>query len=151
VVTLAPGAGAVLVKVPVATPTPTPPVEVGPPAAAPTSGPAKPRRPVRRSSGKTAHTAGAEAPNDTKTTVGLTRAKVFGRVAGAVSGYTRVTVRRKRGGRWVTVRTAKDSVSKRGRYAGQIKPLPHGTYRVVASFEGTGTARPSRAKRTKRL
>jgi len=51
----------------------------------------------------------------------------------------------------VTVRRAKDSVSKRGKYSGEIKPLSRGTYRVIATFEGTGTARPSRAERTKSL
>ena len=78
----------------------------------------------------------------------LTRTKVFGRVAGAVSGFTRVTVQRKRGCRWVTVRRAKDSVSKRGKFSGEIKPLSRGTYRVIATFEGTGTAPPSRAELT---
>jgi hypothetical protein len=62
-----------------------------------------------------------------------------------------VTVQRKRGGKWVTLRRAKDSVSRRGRYSGDIKPLKRGTYRVIASFEGTGTASPSRTERNKKL
>jgi hypothetical protein len=56
-----------------------------------------------------------------------------------------VTVQRKRGNGWVTVRRAKDSVSKRGNFAGDITPLSRGTYRVMATFEGTGTARPSKS------
>ncbi len=148
--TLAPGSGAVLVRVPVAPPTPTPPPVV-PPVATPTPEPAppvSPRRPVKPSSGSKAHIAGADEPKETKTSVTLTRTKVFGRVAGAVSGFTRVTVQRRRGGEWVTVRRAKDSVSKRGRFSGEIKRLSRGTYRVIANFEGTGTAEPSRAERT---
>jgi hypothetical protein len=148
-----PGTGAVLVRAPAPVPTPTPvaPVAppVSPPVATPTPEPARPT-PPRRPSSK-AHIAGADGPQDTVTTVGLTRTKVFGRVAGAVSGYTRIWVRRKRAGKWVTVRRAKDSVSKSGRYHGDIKPLPRGTYRVTARFEGTGTASPSRTARTKRL
>jgi hypothetical protein len=144
--TLAPGTGAVLVRVPVAPPTPTP----VPPVATPTPEPAAPpRKPGKR--GSKAHIAGASDPTETRTSVTLTRTKVFGRVAGAVSGFTRVTVQRKRRGKWVTVRRAKDSVSKRGRYSGEIERLARGTYRVIANFEGTGTARPSRAEKRKRV
>jgi hypothetical protein len=150
--TLAPGTGAVLLRSAVAppppAPTPTPPVATPAPEPAP---PESPRPPVRRSTGSKAHVAGADQPKDTKTSVTLTRTTVSGRVAGAVSGFTRVTVQRKRGGKWVTVRRAKDSVSKRGRYSGEIKPLARGTYRAIATFEGTGTARPSRAERRKRV
>ncbi len=154
--TLAAGTGAVLRRVPVVTATPTPvaPVTSDPPVATPTPEPATatpPRRPVKPSTGTKAHIAGAEDPNKTTTSVTLTRAKVSGRVTGAVSGFTRVTVQRKRGTAWVTVRRAKDSVSKRGRYSGEIKRLSRGTYRVVASFEGTGTAEPSRTERVKSL
>jgi hypothetical protein len=60
-------------------------------------------------------------------------------------------VQRKRGTGWVTVRRAKDSVSKRGRFSGEIKRLSRGTYRVTATFEGTGTAQPSRAQRVQSL
>jgi putative glycosyl hydrolase-like family 15 (GHL15) protein len=148
--TLAPGTGAVLVRAPVPPPAPVPPVATPTPEPAPAA-PVPPRKPGKRSGGAKAHIAGAEDPTETTTSVTLTRTKVFGRVAGAVSGFTRVTVQRKRGGRWVTVRRAKDSVSKRGKYAGEIRRLSRGTYRVIASFEGTGTARPSRAERTKSL
>jgi putative glycosyl hydrolase-like family 15 (GHL15) protein len=150
--TLAPGTGAVLVRVPVSTPPPAPTATPAPPVATPTPAPPPPPRKRGKRSGKAkAHSAGAEDPVDTKTTVRLTRTKVSGRVAGAVSGFTRVTVQRKRGGRWATVRRAKDSVSKRGRYSGEIRRLARGTYRAIARFEGTGTARPSRAERTKSL
>ena len=146
--TLAPGAGAVLLRVPMAPPTPVPPVATPTPEpAAPvaTATPTPPRKPIKRSGGSKAHIAGASDLTETKTSVTLTRTKVSGRVAGAVSGFTRVTVQRKRGGTWVTVRRAKDSVSKRGKYSGEIKPLSRGTYRVIATFEGTGTARPSKS------
>ena len=154
--TLAAGTGAVLRRVPVVTATPTPvaPVTSDPPVATPTPEPATatpPRRPVKPSTGTKAHIAGAEDPNKTTTSVTLTHTKVSGRVTGAVSGFTRVTVQRKRGTAWVTVRRAKDSVSKRGRYSGEIKRLSRGTYRVIASFEGTGTAEPSRTERVKSL
>jgi Hypothetical glycosyl hydrolase family 15 len=150
--TLAPGSGAVLVRVPVDPPAPTPPVATPTPEpAAPVATPTPPRKPIKPSGGTTAHIAGASDPNDTKTSVTLTRTKVSGHVAGAVSGFTRVTVQRKRGSAWVTVRRAKDSVSKRGKYSGEIRRLTRGTYRVIATFEGTGTARPSRAQRTKAL
>jgi hypothetical protein len=84
-------------------------------------------------------------------TVTLGRASVGGRVAGAVSGSVRVAVQRRRGGRWVTVRRAKDSVSKRGRYADAFAPLKRGSYRALARFEGTGTAEPSTASTTRAL
>ena len=144
--TLAPGTAAVLRAVPVATPTPTPPPVA--PVATPTPEPAAataPRKPVKRSGKVTAHSAGASDPKDTRTTVSLSRSRVSGHVTGAVSGFARVTVQRRRGVAWVTVRRAKDSVSKRGNFAGDITPLTHGAYRVVANFEGTGTAHPSRS------
>jgi putative glycosyl hydrolase-like family 15 (GHL15) protein len=148
--TLAAGAGAVLRKVPVAAPTPSPTPAPTPeaPGAAPTPAPAAaiaPRKPVKRRGKVTAHIAGASDPNDTHTTVSLSRARVSGHVTGAVSGFVRVTVQRRRGVAWVTVRRAKDSVSKRGKYAGDIARLTRGSYRVVANFEGTGTAHPSRS------
>jgi hypothetical protein len=150
--TLAPGTGVVLRTVPVATPTPTPTATPTPtpvaPVAPPTPEPAAaiaPRKPVKRSGKLTAHIAGASDPKDTRTTVSLGRSRVSGHVTGAVSGFARVTVQRRRGVAWVTVRRAKESVSKRGNFAGDITPLTRGSYRVVANFEGTGTARPSRS------
>jgi hypothetical protein len=100
---------------------------------------------VRRSSGITAHIAGAAGPKATTTTVSFSRLEVSGRVTGAVSGYVRVSVQRKRGKGWSTVRRVKPSVSKRGTFKGSIARLSRGTYRVVANFEGTGTAVPSRS------
>ena len=44
----------------------------------------------------------------TSVSVTVSRLSVSGRVKGAVSGYVHVTVQRKRGKRWVTVRRAKD-------------------------------------------
>jgi hypothetical protein len=149
--TLAPGTAAVLRAVPVATPTPTPPPVA--PIATPTPEPAvapAPSKPVKRSGKVTAHISGAAGPRDTRTTVSLARSRVSGHVTGAVSGFVRVTVQRRRGVAWVTVRRAKDSLSKRGNFAGDITPLTRGSYRVVANFEGTGTAHPSRSDYTSR-
>jgi hypothetical protein len=148
--TLAPGTAAVLRKVPTETstptPAPTPEAPVATPTPEPAAAPSAPRKPAKRSSGKaTAHIAGAVGPQSTRTTVSLARARVSGNVSGAVSGFVRVTVQRRRGVAWVTVRRAKGSVSKHGNYAGDITPLARGSYRVVANFEGTGTARPSRS------
>jgi hypothetical protein len=146
--TLAPGTAAVLRAVPVATPTPIPTPTPVAPIATPTPEPAAataPRKPVKRSGKVTAHIAGAAEPRDTRTTVSLARSRVSGHVTGAVSGFVRVTVQRRRGVAWVPVRRAKDSVSKRGNFAGDITPLTRGSYRVVANFEGTGTAQPSRS------
>ncbi|MDA0159590.1 putative glycoside hydrolase family 15 protein [Solirubrobacter ginsenosidimutans] len=140
--TLAPGTAIVLRKAPTAT-APPPPVA---PVATPTPEPAPaPGKPGKRPGKAKAHSAGAATPLETRTTVSLARARVTGHVTGAVSGFARVTVQRKRGSGWVTVRRAKDSVSKRGNFAGDITPLARGTYRVMATFEGTGTARPSKS------
>lgn len=115
-------------SVPVATPTPTP------------------RKPARPSSAVTAHIAGAAGPKATTTTVSVWSLGVAGRVAGAVGGYVRVSVQRKRGSGWSTVRRVKPAVSKRGTFKAPITRLSRGTYRVVATFEGTGTAEPSRSE-----
>jgi hypothetical protein len=147
--TLAAGSAAVLKRVPVA-PAPTPPpapvaplepaVSVPVATATPT-----PRRPARPSSGVTAHIAGAAGAKATTTTVSFSRVGVSGHVTGAVSGYVRVSVQKKRGKSWTTVRRVKPSVSKRGAFNAAIARLSRGTYRVVANFEGTGTAVPSRS------
>jgi hypothetical protein len=118
------------VSSPVATPTPTP----------------APRRPVRPSSRATAHIAGAAGTKATTTTVTFSRLEVSGRVTGAVSGYVRVSVQRRRGTVWTTFRRVKPSISKRGSFKAPISRLSRGTYRVVANFEGTGTAVPSRSE-----
>lgn len=161
-IVLPPASGAVVKRVPIPTPTPTPtpvPPPVPTPVATPeaahapvaTATPA-PRRPVRRSSGVSAHIAGAAGTKATTTTVNFSRLSVSGRVTGAVSGSARVSVQRKRGQGWTTVRRVKLSVSKRGTFAGPIPRLSRGTYRVVANFEGTGTAVPSRSEyRTRSL
>ena len=61
-------------------------------------------------------------------------------------------MQRKRGKGWTTVRRVKPSVSKRGSFKAPIARLSRGTYRVVANFEGTGTAVPSRSEyRTRSL
>jgi hypothetical protein len=149
--TLAPGAAAVVKHVPVPSPTPTPPppkpaAPVEPAVSIPVATPTPtPRTPVRPSSGVIAHIAGAAGPKATSTTVTFSRLEVSGRVAGAVSGYVRVSVQRKRGSGWTTVRRVKPSVSRRGAFKAPIKRLARGSYRVVASFEGTGTAIPSRS------
>ena len=63
-----------------------------------------------------------------------------------------MTVQRKRGKGWVTVRRVKPNIAKSGRFEGAIARLSRGTYRVAARFEGTGTAQPSRSGyRTRRL
>jgi hypothetical protein len=148
---LAAGTAAVLKRVPVApVPTPVPPpapVEpaVSSPVATPTPTPA-PRRPVRPSSRATAHIAGAAGTKATTTTVTFSRLEVSGRVTGAVSGYVRVSVQRRRGTVWTTFRRVKPSISKRGSFKAPISRLSRGTYRVVANFEGTGTAVPSRSE-----
>jgi hypothetical protein len=116
------------------------------PGPEPAPAPSVPRKPVKRSGKVTAHIAGAAGTKVTRTTVSLARARVSGNVSGAVSGFVRVTVQRRRGIAWVTVRRVKNSVSKRGNYAGDITPLSRGSYRAVANFEGTGTARPSRSE-----
>ena len=78
---------------PVATPAPEPAAPVA------TATPTPPRKPVKRSGGAKAHIAGAAEPDGHQDSVTLTRTRVSGRVAGAVSGFTRVTVQRKRGER----------------------------------------------------
>jgi hypothetical protein len=151
-VTLGAGSAAILRKVPVATPTPVPTPEVSVPAPtatpAPTPAPRRPRRPVTA----TASIAGAAEPGNTSVTVSLGRLAVSGRVKGAVSGYVRVTVQRKRGKAWATVRSVRPNVGKSGRFEGKLARLARGTYRVAARFEGTGTADPSRSGyRTRKL
>jgi hypothetical protein len=151
--TLAAASAAVLKRVPVVTkpvPPPPPPVTTAPiepavstPVATPTP---TPPRPVRPSSAVTAHIAGAAGPRATITTVTVSRLEVSGRVTGAVSGYVRVSVQRKRGKGWSTVRRVKPSVSRRGTFKAPIARLSRGSYRVVATFEGTGTAIPSRSQ-----
>ena len=105
-----------------------------------------PRRPRRRSGNPTASIAGAAEPGSTSVSVTVSRLGVSGRVKGAVSGYVHVTVQRKRGKGWVTVRRVKPTIAKRGRFEGAIARLARGTYRVAARFEGTGTAHPSRSR-----
>src|SRR4051794_19162290 len=88
--------------------------------------------------------AGAAVAKPTKTTVTFSRLAVSGRVSGAVSGYVRVSVQRKRGKTWTTVRRVKPSISKHGAFKAAIASLASGSYSAVATFEGTGTAVPSR-------
>ena len=116
------GTGLLLRKVgPAPTPTPTP---AGPPDTAvpvATATPA-PRRPRRRSSKPDGEHRRRRRARATSVTVTVSRLAVSGRVKGAVSGYVHVTVQRKRGKGWVTVRRAKPNISKRGRFEGARSP-----------------------------
>lgn len=163
-VTLAGGQGAVLVPVPapVSTPTPTPtpvapsdvpvPLAPAPVPPAPVAPAAPPTRITTVSTGgnrahiaRTGGTAGAKAPGSTRVAVRGSRTLVSGHVRGAVAGYVRVTVERKRGARWAVVRRVKVAVKRSGRFTKDIPKLPGGSYRVSAYFEGTGTSKPARS------
>ena len=71
--------------------------------------------------------------------------RLSGRVRGAVAGYVRLTVERKRGSKWVVVLRTKGSVKKSGSFSRDIPRLKGGSYRVSGYFEGTGTSKPSRS------
>ena len=92
------------------------------PGRAPSHARAAAATPVRRLGPVTAHIAGAAGPKATRRPSASPACSVSGRVAGAVSGYVRVTVQRKRGKRWSTVRRVKPAVSKRGTFAGGDRP-----------------------------
>ena len=166
-VTLAGGQGAVLVPIPapvstpVPTPTPTPvaPTETGigvsttapvPPAKTPPS--ATPTKITTVTTGgngariaRAGGTAGAKAPGSTRVSVRGSRTLLSGRVKGAVAGYVRVTVERKRGAKWAVVRRVKVAVKRSGRFTKDIPKLPSGSYRVSGYYEGTGTSKPARS------
>ncbi|MDA0183009.1 putative glycoside hydrolase family 15 protein [Solirubrobacter phytolaccae] len=163
-VTLAGGQGAVLVPipVPVSTPTPTPtpvaPTETGvgvstvsvpPVATAPPSAPTKITTVSTGGNGariaRAGGTAGAKAPGSTRVSVRGSRTKLVGSVKGAVAGYVRVTIERKRGAKWAIVRRVKVAVKRTGRFTKDIPTLPSGSYRVSGYFEGTGTSKPARS------
>lgn len=165
-VTLAGGQGAVLVPkpVPVSTPTPTPtptpvaPTDSGhgvataPVPPAPTAPPSAPTRITTITTGgdgariaRAGGTAGAKAPGSTRLSVRGSRTRLTGRVRGAVAGYVRVTIERKRGAKWAVVRRVKVSVKRTGRFTKDIPTLPGGSYRVSGYFEGTGTSKPARS------
>jgi hypothetical protein len=158
-VTLAAASGMVLVKTPAPptappptpSPAPTPPAVAPPPAVGPVSTPKPGSGSAGRSSGKlTARISGARGPAATRTIAGLSASRVYGRVRGAVSGTVRVTVQRRRGNRWTTVRQTRATVTRSGAYERAIPRLPRGSYRVAARFEGTGTALPSRSSYSRR-
>jgi hypothetical protein len=155
-VTLAGGAGMVLVPAPVVpTPTPTPtstapPVTVPPvatpaPVATPVSVPVGTATPSGSSAAVARiSTAAKDHRKPTRTTVHGKRALIYGKVTGAGGGRVRFAVDRQRGPRWPTVRRASAVVKRTGRFSVHIRAVPHGsTYRVRISFLGTRTARPS--------
>ncbi|MBE2318730.1 hypothetical protein DVA67_022325 [Solirubrobacter sp. CPCC 204708] len=164
-VTLAGGQAAVLVKVPPAptptpTPTPTPvapleepapvapvPVAPTPPAPTPTPGPITTISTGGNGAAKarTSGTAGARQAGETSVSVRGSATRLSGRVQGAVAGYVRLTVERKRGGKWVVVMRTRGSVKKGGGFYRDIPRLRRGAYRVSGFFEGTGTSKPSRS------
>ena len=161
-VTLAGGQGVVLVPIPtpVPTPTPVPPVATPDPAAvAPVSTatpapvtPAPPTKITTVSTGgngaakaRASGTAGAADPGGTSVSVQGSSRRLSGRVRGAVAGYVRLTVERKRGSKWVVVLRTKGSVKKSGSFSRDIPRLGRGHYRVSGYFEGTGTSKPSRS------
>ena len=164
-VTLAGGQGAVLVPAPapVSTPTPTPtpvaPTETGvgvsttapvpPTATAPPSTPPKLTTITTDGDGarvaRVGGTAGAKAPGSTRVSVRGSRTRLSGRVRGAVAGYVRVTIERKRGAKWAVARRVKVAVKRNGRFTKDIPTLPGGSYRVSGFFEGTGTSKPARS------
>ena len=90
-------------------------------------------------------TAGAADPGGTSVSVQGSSRRLSGRVRGAVAGYVRLTVERKRAGQWVVVLRTKGSVKKSGSFSRDIPRLKGGSYRVSGSFEGTGTSKPSRS------
>lgn len=158
-VTLAGGQGAVLVPIPpapVAPPTPPPvptpvaPVPVAPPPVTPVPTPTKVTTTPTRdgngaAKGRTSGTAGAREPGGTSVSVSGSARRLSGRVKGAVAGYVRLAVERKRGDSWVVVLRTKGSVKKSGRFERDIPRLRKGAYRVSGAFEGTGTSKPSRS------
>ncbi|MDA0171299.1 putative glycoside hydrolase family 15 protein [Solirubrobacter taibaiensis] len=161
-VTLAGGQGTVLVPIPapVPTPTPVPPVVTPDPAGvAPVStstpAPPTPAPPTKittvttggngAAKARASGTAGAADPGGTSVSVQGSSRRLSGRVRGAVAGYVRLTVERKRGSKWVVVLRTKGSVKKSGSFSRDIPRLSRGNYRVSGYFEGTGTSKPSRS------
>jgi hypothetical protein len=167
-VTLAGGQSTVLVPIPPApipTPTPTPaltPTPVAPtsdkvssvptPTPTPVAPVATPTKITTVTTGgdgaakaRTTGKAGARAPGETSVSVRGSSRRLSGRVRGAVAGYVRLTVERKRGSRWVVVLRTKGSVKQGGTFARDIPRLRGGAYRVSGYYGGTGTSRPSRS------
>jgi hypothetical protein len=67
---------------------------------------------------------------------------VRGRVKRAVRGHVRIRLQRKRGSRWVQVRTSRVPVRK-GRFRKLYRGMPRGRYRVRAAYLGSASARVS--------
>jgi hypothetical protein len=67
---------------------------------------------------------------------------VKGRVKRAVRGRVRIRLQRKRGGRWVQVRSTRVAV-RHGRFRKLYRGLPRGRYRLRAAYLGSATARMS--------
>jgi putative glycosyl hydrolase-like family 15 (GHL15) protein len=130
-VTLAPGAGAVLLRdaAPTATTVVTTPAHT-------TSAPA-PSVPSVRSGDGPKHTV-ISRPR-------MSGVRVHGTVRGASGGRVRIEVQRRHGRRWKSVRRTSVAVGHSGRYSRALTRLARGRYRVRASYLGTGTARPSRS------
>ena len=125
-------------------PPPPAPVTEAPPATAATTEPPMPHDDARSARATvTTRGAGARGPRTTRTSAALSALRVYGRVRGAIGGEVRVTVQRRRGSGWTTVRRTSATVTRRGAYERSIARLARGTYRVAARFLGTGTARPS--------
>ena len=160
--TLAGGQGAVLVPIPAPTSTPaTHPTPVAPdpaavaPVATATPTPRTPTPPASLTTvtkggngaakARASGTAGAADPGATSVSVQGSSRRLSGRVRGAVAGYVRLTVERKRGSKWVVVLRTKGSVKKSGSFSRDIPRLKGGSYRVSGYFEGTGTSKPSRS------
>jgi hypothetical protein len=156
-VTLAGGTGVVLVPsppAPVPTPTPTPqppvstpapvaPVAPAPPASSSSSGGAGGAK--ARVSAVGGGPRGAAPAEATRTTIRGGALHLSGRVNGASGGQVRLTVSRKRGGKWVVARRVVATVKRSGSFYKDIPRLPHGTYRLSGGFLGTGTSLPSHA------
>jgi hypothetical protein len=81
----------------------------------------------------------------TRTAVRASATKLSGSVSGAAGGAVRLVIERRRGNGWAIVRRIQASVHRHGTFSLEIARLPHGTYRVRGSFQGTGTSLPSRS------
>lgn len=147
-VTLPGGSAAILVPAPTPPPTPTPepPTSTNEPAPGPTPVPPRRRTPRTSGSGDRATAAGAAPAGGTRLAISGSRARVSGKVTGARGGYVRFVVERSRGGRWSAAVRGKSTVRSGGRFATEFKRLRKGRYRVRGTFEGTGTALPSRSE-----
>jgi len=114
---------------PVATPTPTAPVATPTPVRTPTPTPVKPRRKPRKPIAGVSRVGG--------------KVTVKGRVEGAKSGSVEVTVQRKAGRTWRTVKKTTARVAADGSFTTTVKATASGAHRVRARFKGTKSATAS--------